>query len=158
MKSRQSGLVAAIASLSLAALPDAATADAYRDQADVMIDISASTIQTAGLTSRIWRLEETEKCKMQLIYGEAGGIGIEGYREKWRIDIPLGSIDPNRIESQSSLGITVRTRDAAQAFRRKSVAAPGVVEATNSISLPVRYYASADDLTRAVRALAEICK
>lgn len=123
-----------------------------------MIDISASTIQTAGLTSRIWRLEETEKCKMQLIYGEAGGIGIEGYREKWRIDIPLGSIDPNRIESQSSLGITVRTRDAAQAFRRKSVAAPGVVEATNSISLPVRYYASADDLTRAVRALAEICK
>ena len=158
MKSRQSGLVAAIASLSLAALPDAATADAYRDQADVMIDISASTIQTAGLTSRIWRLEETERCKMQLIYGEAGGIGIEGYREKWRIDIPLGSIDPNRIESQSSLGITVRTRDGVQAFRRKSIAAPGVVEATNSISLPVRYYASADDLTRAVRALAEICK
>lgn len=95
---------------------------------------------------------------MQLIYGEAGGIGIEGYREKWRIDIPLGSIDPNRIESQSSLGITVRTRDDVQAFRRKSIAAPGVVEATNSISLPVRYYASADDLTRAVRALAEICK
>lgn len=144
--------------LSLAAPSGTAAADAYRDQADVMIDITASTIHTAGLTSRIWRLEETQRCAMQLIYGEDGGIGVEGYHEQWRIDIPLGSIDPDRIERQLSLGITVHARNEARAFQRKSVAAPDMVEATSSVSLPVRHYASADDLISAVRALAEICR
>lgn len=140
------------------ALPGQAQGDDYARHARTLTEATTATALTAGLRRLIWRMEEMERCRMRLFHGESGGIGTEGYRERWRIDIPLGSIDPDTVNAGEAMGITLKTRSGAPAFDFRSAEAPGTVEEKTELSLFVDYSASKEQLAAALRALARICK
>ena len=131
--------------------------ETYDRAIKLLIDAGTTKAATAGLRDLIWQLEEKERCVLRQDYSEQSPLS-GNIRLVRQTIIPLGAIDPSKVERHGNSTIVIVSKQREGAFQVVQVDPAGPTETVGLFYLQLKYDADSLAVADAVRALAEICK